>query len=209
MPFPDQIESATFSLEQVKVLSSPFTHEVFSVMSWDNPMSAREVGEAIGKSGATVTYHIDKLVKSGLLVLASTRKRRAQTEHLYVRNSRSFRVDRDNKDPEYLEQSTQAFEAFFRSVVRDRRAMNKYYLSGGERTDIATFRRGGVWVDQSTAEKISTKIAELNDLINNSSASANEARNDPDYVRVNFVNVFCATKTEFERLTTTPSKKTK
>ena len=83
-PYEGQVDQQFLTLDQVKALASPMRAMVFWTMRWNLPKSATDVAEEIGKSAATVRYHIASLAEVGLILAVDTRKKRSRTEALYV-----------------------------------------------------------------------------------------------------------------------------
>lgn len=86
---PNQIERLELNLEQMRCLSSTIRADVFWSFHAIDQKSVSDVATEVGKSAQTVHYHVNALVKIGLIVPGETRKRRSRIEQLYVRKARS------------------------------------------------------------------------------------------------------------------------
>lgn len=82
-------------------------------------MSIAEIGAELGKSSQTVHYHVNALVKVGLLMAVDDRKKHARKEKLYVRNSLYAYDMGPSGSREYHAFQAKSFGALMRSATRD------------------------------------------------------------------------------------------
>lgn len=122
--WPGQEEVVTFDLAQLKSLSSIARSEVFWAFSATEPKSTTDIAAAINRTAPTVRYHVNELVKSNMLIVAGTRKRRSRTEELYVQKFHWGYTSRPPYEQEYLEEINRGFGAIARAMDRERAAAN-------------------------------------------------------------------------------------
>lgn len=123
--FPGQVERAEFDLAQVESLASPVRGEVFWAFAKEHPMSVAEVAAGLGKSAQTVHYHVNELVRIGLLIAVDTRRQGARTEKLFVHSAKVF-VSRGASAPrEYRDHALRGFQAITRTMAREQEAIQR------------------------------------------------------------------------------------
>lgn len=123
--FEGQQERAHFDLAQVESLASPVRGEVFWSFNADHPASVAEVAAGLGKSAQTVHYHVNELVRIGLLMAVGTRRQGARTEKLFVHSARVF-VSRGATAPrEYRNHALRGFQAITRTMAREQEAIQR------------------------------------------------------------------------------------
>jgi hypothetical protein len=88
MVFKGQVAKIVFNLEQLECLASGVRSQVFWAFSSKVPESVAQVAKGLGKSAQTVHYHVNELVRVGLLLGVETRQVRSRTETLYVHAAR-------------------------------------------------------------------------------------------------------------------------
>ena len=118
-----QVEILHFNLAQITAIASSARSEIFWAFHDDVPMSANEIAKDVGKSAQTVRYHINELVKVGLLLPVEHRKSRSRTEEAYVHAGIGNYTQPGDLSPEYLEMMAKGFESMTRSMAKEREAM--------------------------------------------------------------------------------------
>lgn len=131
--FPGQVERLVFTLDQAKSLASPVRSAVFWAFSSTSPMSVSEVAKGLKKSAQTVHYHVNALVKEGLLIGVDERKRHARTETLYVRAGYLCVDQGKNANQEYHEVRRRSFALTANNLVRER---DLFYKAGYQNADV-------------------------------------------------------------------------
>ena len=114
--WPGQIERGILDLAQVRALASPARAEVYYAFSAEEPLSTNEVAVSLRRAAPTVRYHVNELMKAGLLLDVESRKRHARTESAYVHAMVYAFTARPPYEPEYLEEIHKGFEAILRTM---------------------------------------------------------------------------------------------
>lgn len=156
--FPGQVERALFSLEQVKTLASSIRTEVFWSFDEFEPMSAADVGAAMGKSAQTIHYHVHELVKVGLLIAVGTRKRRARTETLYVHSARSFFAEGPNASAEYRGYIRKSFTSITRQMDREQAGMHDVLNFDPSIKDFHGYLRASLRLTPEAAQTLKSRL---------------------------------------------------
>jgi DNA-binding transcriptional ArsR family regulator len=188
--FPGQTDKTPFDLDQVKALASAIRSEVFWAFNKSEPLSAADVAAALGKSAQTVHYHVNELVKVGLLLAVETRKRRARTETLYVHASMSFRGQGPKAPAHYREFIQKGFAAITRGMVRENRALHKVFDTGDD--SFAAFHVYNRVTFRTTPEKAIQLKKRLIEVID----GAMENDETPDGIRINVSAYMSPTQAE-------------
>ncbi|MFM9872748.1 MAG: helix-turn-helix domain-containing protein [Fimbriimonadaceae bacterium] len=118
-----QVDRLILNLDQVKSLSSAERFEIFWTFSADDPLSAAEIANMIGKSAQTVHHHVKKLVEVGLLMAIEKQKKRSREELLYIWSAQFFVPQRENAELEYLKQIVSMYKATLRTMDREYETM--------------------------------------------------------------------------------------
>lgn len=92
----EQLDSYRISdLDQVKALSHPLRMRIIEKLAASEPMTTKQVAEALEEKPTRLYHHVDLLEKAGLIRLTHTRQNRGATEKYYAAIARSFRADRE------------------------------------------------------------------------------------------------------------------
>ena len=119
-----QVDVLEFNLDQVTAIASQARSEVFWAFGSETPMSAQEIAKEIGKSAQTVRYHINELVRVGLLMPVEHRKRRSRIEEAYVHPARGlYFKSQPGLSEEYVQQMDRGFQAMARFMGQERDAI--------------------------------------------------------------------------------------
>ncbi len=101
-------------LEQVKALAHPLRMRILETLVVSDPMTTKQVAEALGEKPTRLYHHVDKLEKVGLIRLTHTKQNRGATEKYYEAIARSFRAGAEL----FSEGSTGEQEAAFIPMIR-------------------------------------------------------------------------------------------
>jgi len=82
-------------LEQVQALSHPLRMRIIETLTTADPMTTKQVADALGEKPTKLYHHMDKLQKVGLIRLTHTRQNRGATEKYYETIARQFRAGPD------------------------------------------------------------------------------------------------------------------
>lgn len=92
----EQLESYRISdLEQVKALSHPLRMRIIETLGGSEPMTTKQVAEALNEKPTRLYHHVDMLQKTGLIRLTHTRQNRGTTEKYYEPIAKQFRAGAD------------------------------------------------------------------------------------------------------------------
>ena len=92
----EQLESFRISdIDQVKALSHPLRMRIIETLGASDPMTTKQVADALGEKPTRLYHHVDKLEKAGLVRLTHTRQNRGTTEKYYEPIAKQFRAGAD------------------------------------------------------------------------------------------------------------------
>ncbi|MGI9221541.1 MAG: helix-turn-helix domain-containing protein [Woeseiaceae bacterium] len=92
----EQLESYRISdIDQVKALAHPLRMRIIETLGASDPMTTKQVAEALGEKPTRLYHHVDKLEKAGLIRLTHTRQNRGTTEKYYEPIAKQFRAGAD------------------------------------------------------------------------------------------------------------------
>jgi DNA-binding Lrp family transcriptional regulator len=156
--FPGQVERAEFDLAQVESLASPVRGEVFWAFAKEHPLSVAEVAAGLGKSAQTVHYHVNELVRIGLLIAVDTRRQGARTEKLFVHSAKVF-VGRGAAAPrEYRDHAVRGFQAITRTMARENEALHRAIDVDPSISDFGLYWRETVRLTPERAVELKKKL---------------------------------------------------
>ena len=93
---PEQLDSYRITdIEQVKALSHPLRLRIIETLAAADPMTTKQVADALGEKPTRLYHHVDKLVKVGLIRLTHTKQNRGTTEKYYETIAKQFRAGAD------------------------------------------------------------------------------------------------------------------
>jgi len=180
--FPDQVDDLVFNLDQVRALASPALGQVFWALTAREPLSAREVGEHLGKSAQSVHHHLLHLLEVGLVLTVGERKRHARTEKLYVRAGVTCQDMGPGGGEEYQKYRIKAFSGAMRVLVRERELMVQLAKVKPDVWDHEFYQRIYARLNEDQVAALKRKLNEIrNDLF--------AIQQNPDSPRVEIVNI--------------------
>lgn len=159
--FPEQLDQASFTLDQVRCLASAARAEIFWSFSATDPRSIAEVAEGLGRSASATTYHVGELVEVGLLVAVGERRRRSRVEKLYVAGSRSYVSHSFKESEEYRELLLEGYAAQLRLQLRERTAAVEALVIQPELIECTTYRRFQTRISRDRAAELKTAVLAL------------------------------------------------
>lgn len=183
---PGQVPILHLNREQIIALASAPCNEVFSTLSSVEPLSAREVAQAIERSPAAVSEQLSKLVEVGLVVHAGTRKRRSRTESLYVHAGMITRFILKGQPPDVIQAYQRRFSGQMRLVERQFDAAVEALAHDPTFQDFLIYKTVTAQVDRASALRIQLAIAEVLELIKSLGEIDPENRESGEHVRVRF-----------------------
>lgn len=185
-PFPEQIELVELSLEQIKVLSSSACSEVFSAFSPNEALSAREVGQEVGRSAAAVHEHVDKLLECDLIVAVGSRKRRSRTETLYVHRGLITRFVLAKQNQESLAAYSDRFKAQMRLAERQFQGAMEAVSVDRSLMDFLAYKWVTGYLNRENALRLKDAINEIQSVMEEMRELDPARREMGDFVRVTF-----------------------
>lgn len=167
--FPGQEELIRFDLEQVKALASPQRNEVFWAFNKDDPTPVAAIATALGKSAASVHYHVHELVRVGLLMSVGTRKQRSRIEQLYVHAAADF-IGRGVTAPkEYRRYIYEGFAAMARAMTRENLALHRALDEDPNIVGFHSYNRRSLRLTVEDARELRRRLNEVVDRFEDSS----------------------------------------
>ena len=156
--FPGQVERAEFDLAQVESLASPVRGEVFWAFTEAHPLSVAEVAAGLGKSAQTVHYHVNELVRIGLLIAVDTRRQGARTEKLFVHAAKVFVSQGALAPREYRDHAMRGFQAITRTMARENEALHRAIDVDPTIADLGLYWRETVRLSPERAAELKKKL---------------------------------------------------
>ncbi|MBI1334787.1 MAG: hypothetical protein GC165_18120 [Armatimonadetes bacterium] len=199
--FEGQVASLRLNAEQIHTLISSPCSEVFDALSAIEPRSAREVASDIDRSPASVGEQLAKLLDVKLIIPAGTRKRRSRTEALYVHAGMATQLFLNDLTSDGIEQYKLRFKSQMRQAERQHDAVYGAVANDPSYTDFLIYKYHTLFVDRERALRLKLAIAELQSLILELSETNADAREDGEFVRVQFTVMSLPTQQESKRRT--------
>jgi DNA-binding transcriptional ArsR family regulator len=79
------------TLEQQKLISNPLRVKIIYLLD-EQPMTAKQVADVMGKTAGSIHYHIQQLFNSGILEIEETRENKGIIEKYYRSKATHFRL---------------------------------------------------------------------------------------------------------------------
>ncbi len=155
-----QVEMLHFDLEQVTAIASATRSDIFWSFSADKPMSAQDVAKEVGKSAQAVRYHINELVKVGLLLPVEHRKKRSRTEEAYVQAARAMYYEPKFVSEAYEEQMIRGFDSMTRYLAKEHAAGIRARNLDSNRGAFQAFVRWSVHLNPERARQVKQILLE-------------------------------------------------
>lgn len=113
----EQLESFRISdIDQVKALSHPLRMRIIETLGASDPMTTKQVADALGEKPTRLYHHVGLLQKAGLIRLTHTQQNRGTTEKYYEPIAKQFRADADLFADESPENQKNAYRPMIRTV---------------------------------------------------------------------------------------------
>jgi predicted transcriptional regulator len=176
---PGQVERIDLNMEQAECLASVVRSEVFWSVSTQHPSSIAEIAAALDRPANTTTYHVNELVRVGLLMQAGERMAKTRREKLYVKAAR-WNFHRGADAPrEYRDLYVQSFMNLIRSMGRETETVNDVVDFQPDIADFRILRRYSFRINRERSLEFKRRISEA--------ISEFTSEDDPDGVRVSTV----------------------
>lgn len=160
--FEGQVHEAKLTEEQMACLASPARAEVYWNCSTRVPRSIAEIAQSIGHSAAGVTYHVNELVRVGLLLAVDERKRRSRVEKLYVLAARKgFVAEPVGTSPQYDRLLLDGFNALLKLMSREREMYQAVQLADPSFPAVSAWRRQSIQLEPERIQAFNAKIIQL------------------------------------------------
>ena len=160
--FPGQKPSTRMTLEQVGCLTSVARVEVYWNCSTSTPRSIAEIAQIINRSASATTYHVNELLRVGLLMVVGERKKRSRVEKLYVIAARpGFVTGGLDALPEYREKVLESYACLLRLMLRERQAYNMRSQDQPGLLSFSTYRRYQVRVSEERSLEFKERTTNL------------------------------------------------
>lgn len=198
---PGQVPILYLTHDQIRTLASVACNEVFSALSGKEPRSARQVADEIDRSPASVSEQIAKLLDSGLVIPAGTRKRRSRTEALYVHAGLVTRMNLQGQSAEVLADYHRRFSGQMREAERQHEAFQAAFLQDPTFQDFIVYKTYTAYLDRASALRLQLAVTEVLDLIKSMDETDPEVRAKGEYVRVRLTNILLPSTQESKRRT--------
>jgi len=198
-PFPNQIDRLYLGKEHLATIASAPCSEVFQALSFEEPLSIREIAEEVNRSTASVGEHIAKLIEVGLIVAVGTRKRRAREETLYAHKADTNILDPTKLSPEILNEYVTKFRCDSRQSVRLMTLLMQALPDNHDLMNYTFEKSYGGYINLESAKKIRAAMQNAFDVFNENIEHDSEARQSGEYIRVKFTGFMVPTQRESEK----------
>ena len=127
------MDTVELTLPQLKCLASPACNAIYVALRGLGQASAAEIGRSVGRSPATVHYHVKCLLESGLVREAFRRPTTRKPEAVFEPAAQRVRLPKTGPDSGVSEYARRAVVAGLRQVMRgyERAARETSEESGG------------------------------------------------------------------------------
>ena len=94
-------KSMTINLNQQKLISNPLRVKIIYLLA-EQPMTAKQVADKLGKTAGSIHYHIQQLFTGGILEIKETKENRGIIEKYYRSRATQFNLNDgiENKERE-------------------------------------------------------------------------------------------------------------
>lgn len=184
-----QLDILALNVEHLRVLSSVACNDVMSAFSPFTPMSAREVGEVIGRSPSSVSEHTEKLVQAGLLIEAGTRKRRSRTEQLYLPAGKVIRFQMAGQPPDALQAYMERVRGKLRATERNIANVIEVVPEDESILDFLIYKTYSVHLNRERALKVKLAVDDLLDLLKTYAQDPEFQAQRPETIRFEFMAI--------------------
>lgn len=157
--FAQQVARIDFTMEQVQCLASVARSEVFWSVSIIKPASIAEIAAALDRPANTTTYHVNELVKAGLLIAVGERMSKTRREKLYLKAARAFFYIGSRAPKEYRRYYVNGFLNLVRAMGREMEAVHEVYDTEPDLTDFAAMRRFSFKISREKSLEFKKEVA--------------------------------------------------
>jgi DNA-binding transcriptional ArsR family regulator len=188
--FKQQRELIIKDLETLKVISDPLRRQILE-LTLVEPMTTKQIAEAVGAAPSKIYYHVRLLEKHGLIKVAETRLVANMVENLYQTAVENIRVD-----PSLLlspaSEGSQAFDQLIVDLFDEAKAQVRRSIqaglihldtSAGERPRLANARFSNTMV-KIRPEKVADFRNRLSGLLEEFSALDEQGAEDGEFYRL-------------------------
>lgn len=176
---PGQVDRIDFNMEQAECLASVARSEVFWSVSILRPSSIAEIASGLDRPANSTTYHVNELVRVGLLMRAGERMSKTRREKLYVKAARSFFHRGSDAPREYRDLYVQSFLNLTRSMGRETETVNDLVEYEPDMADYRILRRYNFRISRERSLELKRRISEA--------IREFALEEDPDGVRISTV----------------------
>ena len=196
---PSQIDRLYLDQTHLAILASAPCSEVFQALSFEEPLSIREIALEVNRSTASVGEHISKLIDAQLIVPVGTRKRRAREETLYAHRALSNILDPTHLTPEILQEYVTKFRCDSRQSVRIMGLAMQALQNEKELVEYMFEKSFVGYINKEAAQKIKQAMKVAFDTFNENLQHDPSKRELEEYVRVKFTAFMVPTQRESEK----------
>lgn len=159
--FAQQVDRIDFTLEQVQCLASVARSEVFWSVSITKPASIAEIAAGLDRPANTTTYHVNELVKAGLLIAVGERMSKTRREKLYLKAARANFHLGAHAPKDYRNYVISGFLNLARAMGREVETVHDVYDQEPEMSDFAALRRFTFKVSRERSVEFKQQMAAL------------------------------------------------
>lgn len=184
-----QVDVLVLTLDHLRVLSSVSCNEVMSTLDAFLPMSAKDVGDIINKSPASVLEHLHKLLEVGLVIEAGTRKKRSRIERLFLPAGKVIRFQVQGQSSEALDAYMDRVRGNFRLAERNFADLLKILPEDGDISDFLIYKTYTAKLDRERALLLRIATDEVLNLLKSFEPHGADGNASDGFLRYNFMAV--------------------
>jgi hypothetical protein len=166
---------------QVRALRTPARYRVLSGFQELGPCAVKDVAARVGRPAASLYYHVEGLVRAGLLRPAGRRRAARRDEALFAATAREIVLDPGQRTPGFIAALSSAYRAVLRACERSLGRALRAERGGAGRRRHAMVLETQARLAPEDLERVRAKLAALHRF-----AAARERR---DAHRVTLVSV--------------------
>jgi DNA-binding transcriptional ArsR family regulator len=170
----DEVDSVSLdSPERLRALSSPMRRAFVDTLSTMGPASVREIAARMGKSAATLYYHLRQLEDAGVVREIAERPTGKRPEKVYELVSDHFRVEAPPTDDAWRGEARRHIRDSLRTLERSLGAYLDDPRFGQDRSSPRfQFRAARIRLDADALRELSARFEELSRFLDEAERNA-------------------------------------
>lgn len=156
-------------LEQVQALSHPLRMRIIETLTTADPMTTKQIADALDEKPTKLYHHMDKLQKVGLIRLTHTRQNRGATEKYYETIAKQFRAGPDLFGEDNASEQKNALgpmiNTMFGNTTAELQRLVRDAKPGDDLDDIGLLSYIEMHLEQEQIETVQQKLRDVLDYL--------------------------------------------